>query len=99
MKKTARKITTLDATALLSSSPHHPNPAQGRTFGAARLPQDFHTVVDPNKHPSQPWRDLPPPTGLPPFRMSLDGICRQRQWLPLLIPASWYFKRSVTPVV
>jgi acid phosphatase type 7 len=74
MKKTARKITTLNATALLASSPHHPNPAKGRAFAATRLPQDFQTVIDPNKHPTQPWRDLPPPTGLPPFCMSLDSI-------------------------
>jgi hypothetical protein len=74
MKKPARKITTLDATSLLASSPHHPQPAKGRAFAATRLPQTFTTVVDPNKNPPQPWRDLPSPTGLPPFHMSLASI-------------------------
>lgn len=35
---------------------------------------DFHTIVDPDKHPPQPWRDLPPAPGLPPYRISLDTI-------------------------
>jgi hypothetical protein len=74
MKKPARKITTLDATALRATTKHHPNPASGRGFAAPRMPQNFQTVIDPNTHPLQPWRDLPPPTGLPPFRMSLESV-------------------------
>ena len=55
-------------TATLPKSPHnHP-------FAPDRTPPGFHTVVDPDKHPPQPWRDLPPPTGFLPFRMSLDAI-------------------------
>jgi hypothetical protein len=74
MPKVARKISTLDSVALRASRPHHPQPAAGRGFAVPRLPQDFRTVIDPGKHPLQPWRDLPPPTGLPPFHMSLDSI-------------------------
>jgi hypothetical protein len=74
MKKPARKVTHLDATALRATTKHHPKPASGRGFAAPRLPQNFQTVIDPNTHPLQPWRDLPPPTGLPPFRMTLDSI-------------------------
>ena len=74
MPKVARKISTLDSVALRASRPHHPQPAAGRAFAVPRLPQDFHTVIDPGPHPLEPWRDLPPPTGLPPFRMSLDSI-------------------------
>jgi len=74
MPKVAGKISALDSVALRASRPHHPQPAPGRAFAVPRLPQDFHCVIDPSKHPLQPWRDLPPPTGLPPFHMSLDSI-------------------------
>jgi len=74
MKKATRKITTIDARSLLAKKPHHPKPAPGRSFGASRMPQDFQTVIDPDKNPPQPWRDLPPATGQPPFHMSLDSI-------------------------
>ena len=43
-------------------------------FAPDPVPPGFHTIVDQEEHPSQPWRDLPPPTGFPPFRMSLDAI-------------------------
>jgi hypothetical protein len=38
------------------------------------LPVNFQTVVDPNKHPSEPWRDLPAPTGSAPYHMDLSSI-------------------------
>jgi hypothetical protein len=69
----ARKVSTIDL-ARAHSAHHHPKPAGNRSFAAARLPAAFQTVVDPSKNPSQPWRDLPPPTGLPPFRMDLASI-------------------------
>jgi len=69
----ARKMTTLDLSRL-RTAPRHPKPAGTRSFGANRLPPAFQTVIDPTKDPQQPWRDLPPPTGLPPFRMSLESI-------------------------
>jgi acid phosphatase type 7 len=73
-KMPVRKVTTLDVARYRSKVAHHPTPAGARAFGAHRLPVDFQTIVDPNKHPPQPWRDLPPPTGAPPFRMALDSI-------------------------
>ena len=51
-----------------------PKSRHGNPFAPDRVPPGFHTIVDPNKHPPQPWRDLPPPPGLPPFRLSLDTI-------------------------
>jgi hypothetical protein len=51
----------------------HPGPGRGgRVFGAERLPTSFHTVISPNTN--QPFQDLPAPTGLPPFHLSLDGV-------------------------
>jgi hypothetical protein len=38
------------------------------------LPVNFQTIVDPDKNPPQPWRDLPAPTGALPFRMTLGSI-------------------------
>src|SRR6266571_3881105 len=70
----APKPTVVDAAALIASRKHHPSASPGRTFGAARLPAAFQTVIDPKKHPPQPWRDLPPPTGKVPFHLSLDTV-------------------------
>ena len=67
----ARKIATVDVARFRSQVAHHPEPAPPRAFGAHRLPVDFQTIVDPEKHPLQPWRDLPPPTGNPPFHLAL----------------------------
>src|SRR5580693_7297041 len=69
-----RKITTLDAAALLASVKHHPGPGNARTFAASRLPQSFQTVIDPNKNPPQPFQPLPPPTGKAPFHLSLGTV-------------------------
>jgi hypothetical protein len=81
MKKTAspkgkapQKGTVIDAAGLLASRKHHPKPAPGRSFGGDRLPAGFQTIVDPQKNPPQPWRDLPPPTGATPFHLSLDSV-------------------------
>jgi hypothetical protein len=70
----ARKATAVDIARYRSKVAHHPTPATDRSFGAHRLPVTFQTIVDPNTHPLQPWRDLPPPSGLPPFRLSLENI-------------------------
>ena len=72
--KGASKGTVLDAAELQASRKHHPKPAAGHAFGGDRLPPAFQTIVDPRKHPSQPYRELPPATGLPPFRLSLDSV-------------------------
>lgn len=81
MKKTpapkalaARRGTVIDAAALLAGRKHHPTPATGRSFGGDRLPAGFQTIVDPQKNPPQPWRDLPAPTGTTPFHLSLDSV-------------------------
>jgi acid phosphatase type 7 len=68
-----RKVSTIDVTRF-QNAPHYPMPATGRAFRAHRLPASFQTVIDPNKNPPQPWRDLPPPTGPAPYRMSLESI-------------------------
>jgi hypothetical protein len=72
--KTPQKGTIIDAAALVASRKHHPKPAPGRSFAADRLPAGFQTIVDPQKNPPQPWRDLPPPTGALPFHLSLDSV-------------------------
>lgn len=68
-----RKKSVIDAQKLQSQR-RHPGPGRSRRFGADPLPAGFQTIVDPNKHPLQPWRDLPPATGLPPFHLSLDTV-------------------------
>jgi hypothetical protein len=68
------KGTTLDVSRYRSKVAHHPVAAGTRSFGAHRLPVNFQTIIDPTTHPLQPWRDLPAPTGAPPFRMALDSI-------------------------
>jgi hypothetical protein len=72
--KVSSKGSVIDAAVLLASRKHHPKPASGRSFGGDRLPPSFQTIIDPQKHPSQPFRDLPPATGLPPFRLSLESV-------------------------
>jgi len=74
MKKSSSKPTLIDAMSLMKSHKHHPGAGPGRVFSSNRLPKDFHTVIDPSTHPLQPWRDLPPAQGVPPFRLSLDSI-------------------------
>src|SRR5258708_40199956 len=73
MPKT-RRPKPLDADALVGNRVHHPIPAAGRGFSAPRLPPSFQTVIDPTKHPTQPWRDLPPAPGKSPYHMSLDTV-------------------------
>jgi calcineurin-like phosphoesterase family protein len=71
-----KKVTTLDAAALTAATQHHPGRTGkgGRRFSADPLPQGFTTVIDPSTNPPQPFRNLPVPTGLPPFRLSLDSV-------------------------
>ncbi|HUB01768.1 MAG TPA: metallophosphoesterase [Terriglobales bacterium] len=72
-RKAASKVTTIDA-GRYRNVQHHPVASGSRAFGAHRLPVDFQTIVDPDKNPPQPWRDLPTPTGAAPFRMTLESI-------------------------
>jgi hypothetical protein len=56
---------------------HHqnlPKSRHGHAFAPSKVPPGFHTLIDPDKHPPQPWRNLPVPPGLPPYRMNLDAI-------------------------
>lgn len=71
-----KKATMIDPVALAADTKHHPGRTGkgGRTFSPDPVPTGFHTIVDPNKNPAQPWRDLPAPTGLPPFHFSLDSV-------------------------
>ena len=71
-----KKATTIDAVALAAATKHHPGRAGkgGRTFSSDPVPTGFHTIVDPAKNPPQPFRNLPAPTGLPPFHLSLDAV-------------------------
>src|SRR5437016_8510822 len=70
--------TTVDAAALIARSKHHPGVTPGRNFAASRLPTAFQTVIDPAKHPAQPFRDLPPPTGQAPFQLSIGAVLSQQ---------------------
>jgi Calcineurin-like phosphoesterase len=74
MPKSRNKPATIDIHALRYETPHHPMPADARVFGAHRLPVNFQTIIDPDTHPKQPWRDLPPPAGPSPFRLHLENI-------------------------
>jgi acid phosphatase type 7 len=70
----ARNPTVLSRTALAAQHQGLPKSRHGHPFAPDRVPPGFHTVVDPDKNPPQPWRDLPPATGLPPYRINLDSI-------------------------
>ena len=74
--KESTKATMIDAVALARTTKHHPGRTGkgGRTFSADPMPPGFHTIVDPNKNPTQGWQDLPAPTGLAPFHLSLDSV-------------------------
>ena len=66
------KHTILTKEALGAHHKGMPKSRHGHSFAPDKNPPGFHTVVDPDQN--QPWRDLPIPTGLPPFRMNLNAI-------------------------
>lgn len=66
--------TILQSSTLQAHRQSFPKTRHNHLFAPDPAPPGFHTVVDPSKHPLQPWRDLPPATGLPPYRMNLDAI-------------------------
>lgn len=70
----SRARTTLRHAALQASHAKLPRTRHGHPFAPDPVPPGFHTIIDPDKNPPQPWRDLPPPTGFPPFRMNLNAI-------------------------
>lgn len=69
-----RKHTVVTQADLVEHQKGLPKSRHGHPFAPDQVPPGFHTVVDADKHPLQPWRDLPPAPGLPPYRMSLDAI-------------------------
>jgi acid phosphatase type 7 len=72
----SRKVTTIDAVALAAATKQHPGRTGkgGRTFSSDPMPTWFHTIVDPAQNPPQPFRNLPVPTGIRPFHLSLDTV-------------------------
>jgi len=81
---------------------HHremPKSRHGHSFAPDRVPLGFHTIVDPEKHPLQPWRDLPPAPGLPPYRMSLDSILDPATVKSIEGSGKLVFHSSAIPVV
>jgi len=75
-KKSAlpKKHTVLTKTDLQAHHQNLPKSRHGHAFAPNKVPDSFHTIIDPDKNPPQPWRDLPPAPGLPPYRMNLDAI-------------------------
>jgi acid phosphatase type 7 len=70
----SRQHTVLSKEQLASHHGRAPKSRHNHPFAPDRVPPGFHTVIDPDKNPPQPWRDLPTAPGLPPYRMSLDTI-------------------------
>lgn len=68
------KHTILSSAELAAHQRDLPKSRHGHPFAPDKVPPGFHTIVDPEKNPPQPWRDLPPAPGLPPYRMSLETI-------------------------
>jgi acid phosphatase type 7 len=73
-RHSSRKATPLTTAQLQAHHQSLPKTRHGHPFAPDIVPPGFSTLIDPEKHPLQPWRDLPQPSGLPPFRMSLDSI-------------------------
>lgn len=73
-KKGRKKVSVVDPIQYRKKHSRYPEPAQNRQFAPDTLPLGFHTIVDPSKHPLQPWRDLPPPTGLSPYHLDLAEV-------------------------
>jgi len=70
----SRARTTLHPAELRARHARLPKTRHGHPFAPDPVPPGFHTIIDPDKNPLQPWRDLPPPTAFPPFRMGLESI-------------------------
>jgi predicted phosphodiesterase len=68
----ARGHTVLTKQALAAHHKSMPKSRHGHSFAPDKNPPGFHTVVDADQN--QPWRDLPPPSGLPPFRINLQSM-------------------------
>jgi len=69
-----KQKTTLTSADLQAHHQGLPKSKHGHPFAPDPVPPGFHTIVDSETHPKQPWRDLPPASGLPPYRLSLDAI-------------------------
>ena len=64
--------TVLTKEALAAHHKTMPKSRHGHSFAPDKNPPGFHTIQDADRN--QPWRDLPPPIGLPPFRMNLQAL-------------------------
>jgi hypothetical protein len=71
-RATSGNRTVLTKAALAAHHKSMPKSRHGHSYAPDKNPPGFHTVQDADTN--QPWRDLPPPTGLPPFRMSLQAL-------------------------
>lgn len=77
-----RKQVPIAKPHILKSTPPPVNTGRhGRQFHSSRAPKaftddppGFQTEKDPRKNPSDKWFDLPPATGLAPYRMDLASI-------------------------
>jgi acid phosphatase type 7 len=69
-KRKSPNMSVIDPPA---AAPRHPGPSRtGEAFSIDRLPPGFSTIKSPSL--SQPFQDLPPASGLPPFHLSLSTI-------------------------
>jgi hypothetical protein len=73
-KAGSRKRTVITQRDLAAHHRNVPKTRHGHPFAPDRVPPGFHTIIDPDKNPPQPWQDLPPAPGLPPYRMNLDTV-------------------------
>lgn len=69
---TSQNRTVITKEALAAHHLSLPKSRHGHSFAPDKNPPAFHTSLDADQN--QPWRDLPPPIGLPPFRMNLQAI-------------------------
>lgn len=72
--RSSRQPTVITPADIKKHQQSLPKSRHQHPFAPDKVPPAFHTVVDANVHPLQPWRDLPPAPGLPPYRMNLDAI-------------------------
>jgi hypothetical protein len=93
------KHTILTPSGLAAHHRDMPKSRHGHSFAPDRVPPGFHTIVDPDKNPPQPWRDLPPAPGLPPYRMNLDTILDPATIKSIENSGSWCFIPSAIRVV
>ena len=73
-KRLRKSVTLVNPVAYRAKHKRFPGPAGTHQFSPDTLPPAFTTIVDQTAHPLQPWRDLPPATGQPPYRLDLAQV-------------------------